>query len=238
MDKLAIINNGVIVLPKGKLAVDNLDFIVSSTDDKLAVLDFTSVEKNIIATVIEFMTSYSPYPECTNLVATKNFAELIIAGYGHWILADVANFLKWFIQNQHLEALHIMGNKITFLKLAQVLPIYEEMRIDVIRSKKAATAIIEAERKGGLTVLGKSVLDEIRKRVKPKYERHVLTPEEEAELKANTTLFQEFDELWAKQQTTHGHTKYVTVNNVIYYSVDWESERKFGKLKDYARIQK
>ena len=60
MDKLAIINNGVIVLPKGKLAVDNLDDIVSSTDDKLSTINFTSVEKNIIATVIEFMTSYSP----------------------------------------------------------------------------------------------------------------------------------------------------------------------------------
>lgn len=42
MDKLAIINNGVIVLPKGKLAVDNLDDIVSSTDDKLSTINFTS----------------------------------------------------------------------------------------------------------------------------------------------------------------------------------------------------
>lgn len=236
MDKLSIINNGVDLLPKGKLAVDNLDFIVSSTDDKLAVLNFTSVEKNIIATVLEFMTSYSPYPECTNLVAIKNFAELIIAGYGHWILADVANFLKWFIQNQHLEALHIMGNKITFLKLAQVLPIYEEMRIDVIRSKKAQTAIIEAERKGGLTVLGKSVLDEIRKRVRPNYERHVLTPEEVEAMGVTSSILSEFDELWAKQQTLHGHAKYVTVKKVIYYAVDWESERKFGTLKNYERI--
>ncbi len=235
MDKLSKINNGVSLLPKGKLAVDNLDFIVSSTDDKLSAINFTSAEKNIIATVIEFMGAYSPYPECTNLVAVRNFAELIIAGYGHWILADVANFLKWFIQNQHLEELHIMGNKITFLKLAQVLPIYEEMRIDVIRSKKAQTAIIEAERKGGLTVLGKSVLDEIRKRVRPKYERHVLTPEEVEAMGVTSSILSEFDELWAVQQTTHGHAKYVTVNNVIYYAVDWESERKFGTLKNYER---
>lgn len=95
-----------------------------------------------------------------------------------------------------------MGNKITFLKLAQVLPIYEEMRIDVIRSKKAATAIIEAERKGGLTVLGKSVSIEIRKRVKPKYKSQC-TPKKKPNLKRIRRCFQEFDELWAKQQTKH-----------------------------------
>ena len=217
-----------------KLATDALSTIVSSSDVRLGQADYALIEKDVIVVIVDFMAAFSPYPECTNLYAVKMFAELIITGYPHWKLADVSNFFKWFLQNQHIGELQITGNKITYLKLAQVIPLYELNRIDVILSKNSTSGDNNTNRTG-VSVEAKKVIGQILNRIKPAYGIRELSAEELEQQRITTSILAEFDKLWADQNTHHSGIRYVTLSGVIYYITDWEKERKFGELKDYGK---
>jgi hypothetical protein len=227
-------NNKISVIKTGSLALQRLTAIVASTSPKLSALPYKDAERDIMSVVLAYMQQYSPYPESTSLLAIKNFAEQIISGYQHWIIDDIENFLKWFIENQSNPDVQLTGNKITFLKLSSVLPLYEEQRIDAIRNSKMSTTLRERDTPVGLTQTSMDVIKEIRQRLRPKYVPIPLSDEEIKQRTETTNILAEFDTLWATQQTRHGIAKYVTVDNTIIYVDRWEYERKFGFLKNYT----
>lgn len=226
-------NNKLSIIQKGILASDKLAVIVASDAPRLRDMPYKDVERDAISVILAYMQQYSPYPESTGLLAIKNFAEQIIAGYSHWVVDDIENFLKWFIENQSNPEVKLVGNKITFLKLSSVLPLYEEQRIDTIRQAKAAAISDERSTPAGHTQVSKDVINEIRERIRPKHVVRELSEDERQEQSTTTTILAEFDALWSKQGTRHGAIKYVTVNDTIIYVYDWERERKFGTLKNY-----
>lgn len=216
--------------------VDAITDIVKSNALTLAALDYDVTEKELLIAISAFMVAYSPYPESTNILAMRNFVKQLVSMYPSWKVADVSNFLQWFVASQHLEEVKVLGNKITYLKLSSVLPMYEDYRVEAVKSINHAKAypLIGDANRSELSQDAKSIINEIKNRVKPKYVARPFTDEELAEQKITSDILNEFEKLWHEQgQKTHGAFRYVIVNDITYYIVDWERERKFGALKKY-----
>lgn len=183
--------------------------------NQLAKKDMEGIKKDISSICFKFLRINST-GEMNDLIS-QQFADMIIRTRYDWKLAEVQTFFNTILDRQDIEGFRVFGNKITALKLSEMVCTYEELRSEaregIIKQSKASEP---TERLNIASIEeAKVYIDKIFENVKPI--KKVCHPTE----KNNAywivqEYLEEFDRLFNSQQNTCEGIRYVVVGGERY----------------------
>lgn len=178
--------------------------------NQLAKSHMEGIKKDISSICFKFLRINSTGD--VNDLISQQFADMIIRTRYDWKLTEVQTFFNTILDRQDIEGFRVFGNKITALKLSEMVCTYEELRSeareDLVKKDKKSEP---AERlKIASMEEAKVYIDKIFENIKPI--KKVCKPTE----KNNAywivqEYLEEFDRLFNSQQNTCEGIRYVVV---------------------------
>lgn len=148
-------------LIKTNQSVTSFDDIFQSPSKVLKYQDRGDLLKFIVLHTLNFLNVNSPDPN--NAPIAAQFAEDIADTRWDWKPEDIEYFFKFIRRRQDIPECNILGNKITALKLASIVPVYEDWRC---RQKEDNIAQSKKESKKPLAPSAQKIVEEIVNRLK------------------------------------------------------------------------
>ena len=183
--------------------------------NQLAKEDLDKTKKDISAICFKFLRINSTGD--MNDLISQQFADMIIRTRYDWKLIEVQTFFNTILDRQDIEGFRVFGNKITALKLSEMVCTYEELRSEAREGLIKQSKATEPTEKLNIASMeeAKVYIDKIFENVKPI--KKVCQPtEKNSAYWIVQEYLEEFDRLFNSQQNTCEGVRYVVIQGVKY----------------------